>query len=214
MRKSTTIQKDIAENEEVLKMDGLLDDERKFAEDELKDLKKELEKALESEGGKKTAPKKTTAKKKTTKKKASPKKAVAKKPKEKRYVEVKGKKVYEDDDNFCDALIEQWRKRKEKAKKLGGARKTKPVTQRVASNIASAVTKGIKTIGKDEIKKNPKKAISRMERLEEAGKEFLEAYKDILGDTITQKEIKEEFEGLDKIIAKIKERYGKKTTKK
>lgn len=208
MRKSTTIQQDIKENEDVLKMEGLLEDERKFAEDELKDLKKELEKALDFEGGK-SAPKKTTAKKTTSKKKTTKKKVVAKKPKEKRYVTVGDKKVFEDDDNFCDALIQQWRKRKSKAKKLGGARKTKPVTQRVASNIASAVTKGIKTIGKAEIKKNPKKAISQMERLETAGKEFLEAYKDILGDTITKSEIKEEFDGLDTLISKIKAKYGK-----
>ena len=78
MRKSTTIQQDIKENEDVLKMEGLLEDERKFAEDELKDLKKELEKALDFEGGK-SAPKKTTAKKKTATAKKVPKKTTAKK---------------------------------------------------------------------------------------------------------------------------------------
>jgi len=158
---------------------------------------------------KKPIPKKPTPKKSTTKKVAkkepTTKKAVARKPKEKAYIIFEGEKIYENDKNYCDKLVEAWEKRKEKAKSQAQNRKTKPVTQRVASNIASAVTKGIQTISSDEMKSNPKKAIGKMERLEKAGKEFLDAYEDIVGDTVTKAEIKEEFDGIDKIIKKAKE---------
>jgi len=201
MRKSTVIKQDIKDFKEALGIQGLPSDEEKMIKSELKSFEKELEDALAFE--KKTAPKKTSTRV------VVKKKTVAKPSKDKRFVMMGKTKVFEGDDNFCEALIEGWKQRKESAKKLSGSRKTKPVTQRVASNIASAVTKGIKTIDINEIKKNPKKAISKMERLEKAGKEFLEAYKDILGDTITQKEIKEEFDGLDTLIAKIKIKYVK-----
>ena len=170
--------------------------------EELKGFEKELSEALESE--KKPTPKKTTPKK-VAKKEPTTKKAVVRKPKEKAYIIFEGEKIYENDKNYCDKLVEAWEKRKEKAKSQAQNRKTKPVTQRVASNIASAVTKGIQTISSDEMKSNPKKAIGKMERLEKAGKEFLDAYEDIVGDTVTKAEIKEEFDGIDKIIKKAKE---------
>jgi hypothetical protein len=208
MRKSTAIKQDIKDFEEALGTEGLPKDEEKIIKEELTGFKEELAKALESEK-KPSTPKKSTPNK-ATEKKPTTKKAVAKKPKEKAYIVFEGEKIYEDDKNYCDKLVSAWEKRKTKAKTQAKKRKTKPVTQRVASNIASAVTKGIQTIGNDEIKSNPKKAIGKMERLEKAGKEFLEAYEDIVGDTVTKAEINEEFEGIDKIIEKAKEFSGKK----
>jgi|SRR3972149_1890938 len=148
--------------------------------------------------------------KKEKKTKTTKKHTVAKAPKEKSFIIFEGKKIFEDDADYCSKLVVAWRERKEAIKKAAGKRKTKPVTQRVAANIASAVSKGIESISNTEIKKNPKSAISKMERLEKAGKEFLAAYKDILGKTITQKEIAEEFEGLDRTIKEISKKFLKK----
>lgn len=224
MRKSSEIQKELNESKELAKAEGLMADEKDFIEEEIADLEKELASALEAE---KTAPKKEPVKKAAPKKKESTKKPKAKKtvttektvvktskapkaPKEKAFIIFEGKKIFEDDAEYCSKLVQAWRQRKEAQKKAAGKRKTKPVTQRVAANIASAVSKGIETISAKEIKNDPKKAIAKMERLEKAGKEFLDAFKDILGEKITQKEIKEEFEGLDRTINEISKKYLKK----
>lgn len=278
MRKPTTIKAEIAENKELLKAKGILQDEKAFIEDEIKDLENELEEALKAETTpkkpitpKKAAPKKRTAAKKkpvakkttivfnvgdvfdtqgnsnmkgkvtltkiagnslfftdadgTTyqgfsrsqakilieegrwKKVSSAKKSAT--PKEKKFVMVDDKKVFEDDPKFCEIIIDRWQKRKEAIKKADGKRKTKSVIQRAAADVADAVSKGIRNFKVDEIKKDPKAAINKMEKLEKAGKEFLGAYKDILGEKISQKEIKEEFEGLDKAIKQISDKYLK-----
>lgn len=222
MRKPTTIKAEIAENKELLKAAGLLADERAFIEDEIADLEKELEEALKSEATpkkptatKKAAPKKktTTKKKSAAKKKTTTKKTTPAKPKEKKFVMVGDEKVFEDDPKFCEIIIDKWKARKEAIKKAAGTRKTKSVIQRAAADVADAVSKGIRNFKVDEIKKDPKKAIAKMEKLEKAGKEFIDAYKDIIGEKITQKEIKEEFEGLDKAIKQISEKYLKEKQK-
>jgi len=216
MRKSTTILKELEENKELLKAKGLLEDEKEFILDEIKDLEAELKKALEAEKTtKKTAaPKKrATVKKKTaTRKKATTPKAPAK-PKEKKFVMVDDKKVFEDDPKFCEIIIDQWKARKEAIKKAAGKRKTKSVIQRAAADVADAVSKGIRNIKVEDIKKDPKSAIKKMERLEKAGREFLSSYKDILGEKITQKEIEEEFGGLEKAIKQIEAKYLNPKTK-
>jgi len=210
MRKSTTILKELEENKELIKAKGLLEDEKEFILDEIKDLEAELKKALEAEKTtKKTAaPKKrATVKKKTaTRKKATTPKAPAK-PKEKKFVMVDDKKVFEDDPKFCEIIIDQWKARKEAIKKAAGKRKTKSVIQRAAADVSDAVSKGIRNIKVEDIKKDPKAAIKKMERLEKAGREFLSSYKDILGEKITQKEIEEEFGGLEKAIKQIEAKY-------
>lgn len=222
MRKPTTIKAEIAENKELLKAAGLLADEKAFIEDEIAGLEKELEEALKAEATPKkpTATKKATPKKKTTtkkksaaKKKTTTKKTTPAKPKEKKFVMVGDEKVFEDDPKFCEIIIDKWKARKEAIKKAAGTRKTKSVIQRAAADVADAVSKGIRNFKVDEIKKDPKKAIAKMEKLEKAGKEFIDAYKDIIGEKITQKEIKEEFEGLDKAIKQISDKYLKEKQK-
>ncbi|MDD3875415.1 MAG: hypothetical protein PHT69_02225 [Bacteroidales bacterium] len=217
MRKPTTIKAEIAENREMANARGIDADVKAMLEQEIADLEKELENALKAEtkkpaATKKAAPKKkTAAKKKTTGKKKTATKAS--KPKEKKFVMVGDEKVFEDDPKFCEIIIDKWKARKEAIKKAAGKRKTKSVIQRAAADVADAVSKGIRNFKVDEIKKDPKKAIAKMEKLEKAGKEFIDAYKDIIGEKITQKEIKEEFEGLDKAIKQISDKYLKEKQK-
>lgn len=203
MRKSNIIKKELEESIEQSKAAGLAADEKEFIAAEVKELEQELEKALEAEKKPEKTPKEPKAPKE--------KKPVVKK--EKMKIVYKGKEVNEDDPEFCSKIVDAWRERKEASKKAEGKRKTKPVIQRVAANIASAVAKGISSIEVEDIKKDPKAAIKQMEELEAAGKDFLAKYKAILGDKITQKEIAEEFSGLDKAIAKISEKYLEKTKK-
>lgn len=218
MRKSSDILKELNENKELAKATGLMQDEKDFIEGEIADLEAEYKKALEAEEDKPTPTKEPKAKKKVTvktektavvKTEKKPRVTKTKAPKEKKFIVFEGKKIFEDDVNFCSSMVKAWRQRKEEQKKAAGKRKTKPVTQRVAANVASAVSKGIETVSAKEIKENPKQAIAKMERLEKAGKEFLDAFKDILGEKITQKEIKEEFEGLDRTIKEISKKYLK-----
>lgn|SRR3990167_3261964 len=198
MRKSTIIKAELDESFEQSNAKGLAADEKAFIDAEIKELRQELSEALEAES-------KTKAKPEKEPKAPKEKKPVVKKTK--MTIVYKGKEVTEDDPEFCTKITDAWRERKEASKKSAGKRKTKPVIQRVAANIASAVVKGITSIEIDDIKKDPKAAIKKMEKLEAAGKDFLDAYKDILGDKITQKEIAEEFSGLDAAIKKISEKY-------
>lgn len=222
MRKPTTIKAEIAENYKLFETKGILADEKAFIASEIADLENELKEALKAEATpkkptatKKAAPKKktTTKKKSAAKKKTTTKKTTPTKPKEKKFVMVGDEKVFEDDPKFCEIIIDKWKARKEAIKKAAGTRKTKSVIQRAAADVADAVSKGIRNIKVEDIKKDPKAAIKKMERLEKAGKEFIESYKDILGEKITQKEIKEEFEGLDKAIKQIADKYLKEKQK-
>lgn len=222
MRKPTTIKAEIAENYKLFETKGILADEKAFIASEIADLENELKEALKAEATpkkpaatKKAAPKKkkTTKKKSAVKKKTTTKKTTPAKPKEKKFVMVGDEKVFEDDPKFCEIIIDKWKARKEAIKKAAGTRKTKSVIQRAAADVADAVSKGIRNFKVDEIKKDPKKAIAKMEKLEKAGKEFIDAYKDIIGEKITQKEIKEEFEGLDKAIKQISDKYLKEKQK-
>lgn len=207
MRTIKAIQKELNENKELAKASGLLQDEKDFILGEIKDLEKELEEAEKAVGSSKSSVKKEKTQRKSAKSASKPK--TPKPPKEKKFVMVGDKKITEDDPKFCEVIIDQWKARREAIKKAAGKRKTKSVIQRAASDVADAVSKGVRNFKIDEIKKDPKKAIAKMERLEKAGKEFIESYKDILGEKITQAEIKQEFEGLDKVIKQISDKYLK-----
>lgn len=153
----------------------------------------------EGKGARKTV-KKAPIKKTPPKKKSPLKKA-------KSFIIFEGKKIFEDDANYCEKLVQAWKSRKAKAKKAAGKRKTKPVTQKVAADVAQAIGKGIGSMGAQDIKKNPEAAITKIERLEKKGTEFLEAFKDVLGEKITKKEIAEEFDGIKEMIDNIKKKY-------
>ena len=213
MRNSSVIRKELEEAKNDATSELLDADEKAFIQDKKKELEDELEKALGMEGSQKKAPEKKEAKAPVKKPLKTPAKEAAKTPaktKEKAFIMFEGKKIFEDDANYCENLVKAWEARKAARKKAEGKRKTKPVTQRVASNVASAITTGIKSISNEEIKENPNKIVSDIEKLEKAAKDFLEAFKTVLGEKITQKEIKEEFEGIDKMISEIKKKYGSK----
>jgi len=204
MRAIKTIQKELKEHEDLLEF-AVEQDEKDFLKDAIKGLKDELKKAEE------------VAEKKPTEKKVPAKKPAAKtapKKKDKNFIEVDGKKYFDDDPLFCAKLIEQWEKRKKDHKKAAGKRKTRSIMVQVASSAASTVVKGIKSISHDELEKNAAKEIKKMKRLEAAAKEYVAAYKDIVGEKLTQAEVKEEFEGVSGLINKIETKYVKGTKKK
>lgn len=190
MRKSSVIKKELEEARELAKASGLQEDEAKFIKDKVKKLEKELEEAEAAE-----------EKKPTPKKKAAPKK------KEKKTFTIDGQTFDENDPNLCKKLVDQWEKRKKDRKKAGGKRKTKSVIQGIAGNVATTVSKAVKSFSADEIKKNPKLAFRKMERVERLGKKYLDAVKDILGDKLSKKQIDEEFAGLNKVMETIHSKY-------
>lgn len=199
LRPIKTIQKELKEHEDLLEF-AVEQDEKDFLKDAIKGLKDELKKA--EEAAKKPATKKAPAKKPAAKKTT--------RKKEKSFIEVDGEKIFDDDPLFCSKLIEQWEKRREAHKKAAGKRKTRSIMVQVASSAASTVVKGIKSISHEELEKNAEKEIKKMKRLESAAKEYVAAYKDIVGEKLTQKEVKEEFEGVSGLIGDIEKKYVKK----
>lgn len=199
MRKIKVIEAELKEYEGLLAA-AVEADEKKFMEDLIADLKDELAKAKDDE---KTPPAKKSIPKETKVKK------IVKKPKEEHFIEVNGKKISQSDDNFCDALTEQWEQRLKQRAKAGGKKKTRSIMQQVASTVASTVIKGIKTIETEDLEKNPKAEMKKVKRLEAASVEYMSAFKDIVGEKLTQKEIAEEFDGVHKVITQIEKKYIK-----
>lgn len=216
MRKSNVIKKELEKFKNLLN-DSKEQDEIDFMEGKIKLTEAELEKALEAES--KTPAKKATTKKTSTKKstkKKQEKKPKTKKPavvKEQKSVEYKGKVYLQSDPEFCDILTKKWEERKAKQKKSSGKRKTRSVMQQIASNVASTVVKGIKSIDKEDLEKSPKSELNKIERFEKAAKEFVDSCEAFVGDELSKKEVKEEFEGVDKIINSIRDKYIKKMAK-
>jgi hypothetical protein len=132
--------------------------------------------------------------------------------KEKKFVEIDGKKYYEDTKEFCDALNIAWDKRKQAIKKANKAYKTKTISERIGGGIASIVVKSIDHVAdikEAQIAKNPDLYITKFEKLEDSANTFAKAIKDLLGSEYDSSEVKSELEEIEKAIDKIKSKVKK-----
>lgn len=107
---------------------------------------------------------------------------------------------YKNDAEFCHQLIKAFKKRKEKSKKGGKRRKTKPVFGAITTSVKSAVSKALHNVSEKSIEKNPKAFLANAQKLEKSAIKFLEDFKNILGADYKKSEISAEFGELEKSI--------------
>lgn len=164
--------------------------------------------------------KKPAEKKATKTSKAKPKKVKEKnatQPKEVRIVgktvEFKGKEYPSGSKELCDAILESFKERREKAKKQAKKAKTKSVFEKAADKVESTIVSAVKETfaeNKEKIVKQPDQYFAKIQKVQAAGQEFLESFKDLVGSEFDRKEItdftktiKDAVEGLKKEIEKI-----------
>ena len=145
--------------------------------------------------------------KKATKSAKAPKKAKA--PKEKKPVATyKGKKLTDLDEAACEDLLASIKERRAAAKKSNKKSASKPVIEKIAGNIATAVKQAVETVTATEIKKNPKKENVKMKQFAMFIKEaFEKAAKKFLGSDYKQGAVNNEFKPIFDLINEITKKY-------
>ncbi len=192
MSKEAEIKAEIAEYKELLKDKTIPADEREFAENEIKDLEKQLEKSSTKAPAKEKKPKKTKAKKKQ-----SP--VVTYKH--------KGKSIKELSKLECDELIKEVQARRDAAAKSSNKSKSKPVIEKVAGNVAKAVKQAVENVPVKDIDKTE---INKFKRIEKAAEAFVTEMKSILGADFDKESVKDEFAEITKLIEALRKKYTKK----
>jgi len=140
-------------------------------------------------------------------------KPTAKPAKAEKTVTFNGKTYTEKDKEFCEVLLKKWHGRKASMKKATKKFKTKSISHKIGSDVASAVTKTIDHVVKThekQIEKNPQVFITKFERLDSAASKFVVALKAVLGDDYKSSQIKTEMDDIEKAIDKLKSRFKKK----
>jgi hypothetical protein len=126
-----------------------------------------------------------------------------KKEKTKTSYKASGKDVDEMD---CEELEKLFKARKAKAKKSEKKSKTRPVIEKIVSNVATATKQAIDSVSVEDIKKDPKKFIEKCMKAEKSGEEFINDLKSLLGEEYDKSEVSE---GMEKILIHIKELKAK-----
>ncbi len=119
----------------------------------------------------------------------------------------KGKRAKELTDEECDELRRAVRERRDKAAKSEKKSKSKPIIEKVAANVATAVKQAVKNVSAEDIKANPKKEINKFERIEKAAKAFLAEMRSILGEDYDKDSIDDEFKDIKDLIKELKKKY-------
>ncbi len=136
-------------------------------------------------------------------KKAAPVKKkvpVVKKPSVKKVFIVDGKEINENDVNFCEKVLSAWKKRRKLAKTAASTYRTKSVMRIITEKVADTIEKAVNNVSAEEIKKNPKAFLSKVDKLEKSAVEFLNNFKEVLGVDFDKSEIKKEFDEFEKMI--------------
>ena len=202
-QKEIEIETEISEYKELLKDSSVPQDEKDFAKEEIKDLEAQLAKLGKKEP-KKTADKKSPkAPKKAKKVKAA---KVAKPKKEKLVNTYKGKKYTDLDEKDREELIADIKARREKALTSSAKSKSKPVVDKVAANVATAVKQVIDNVPAADI---DKAKIEKFKKLEVAAKNFMAEMKSILGEDYDKESVQDEFKQITDLIEALRKKYTK-----
>lgn len=122
-------------------------------------------------------------------------------------VEVDGVEYKKGSKELCEKLESRLLENRSKAKKAAKKVHPKTQSQKIGSAIADAAEKAVKAIPVATIKKDPKAAAVKFNRIEKAGNEFINAIYDILRTTMNKSEAKKEFEKFDKVIKHIMSKF-------
>jgi len=121
----------------------------------------------------------------------------------------KGKNLNELTDMECEELRKSIKERRQKAAKSEKKSKSKPVIEKIASNVAMAVKQAVQNVSAKDIKDDPKKEIKRFELIEKAAKSFLSEMRGILGEDYDKESINDEFSDIHNLIKELKKKYNK-----
>lgn len=200
------LKEDIADYKAVLASASAQQDEKDFAKEMLAEAEAELEKLeAEEEGEKEEKPKAKPEKEAKPAKERKPREKKAKAPRPEKKEAPKKKK----DEPSCDDLLKAWQERRTAAKKAAKKAKTRSVMAMIADKVEDAVAKAIKTVPVSDIKKDPKRAINRFEKLETSMQEFLQDFRTVLGDEYKAAEVTSAVKHIEDLIKKLKARYDK-----
>ena len=174
-------------------------------------LEKQLKEAEEAQA--KPAPAAPAAKvekpAKEEKKAPAPKAKKEKKAKVEKKIKVGDKTITPSDPDFCKEAEKKWHERRAKAKLNHRKHKTTPVFEIIASDVAHSVMKAVKSVSVSEIKKDPTEFKKEAEKLETAAKDFLHAFKEMLGSSYKGSEIEKEFKELEKVVGALISKHKK-----
>lgn len=120
----------------------------------------------------------------------------------------KGKTLKELTKEDCDELRKDVKERRQKAAKAEKKSKSKPVIEKIAGNVATAVKQAVKNVSAADIKDNPKVEINKMEAIEKLAKKFLADLRGILGDDYDKESIDGEFKEVHDMIKDLKKKYS------
>jgi len=180
-----SIEAEIKEYEDLIAAAGVPQDEKDFAAEEIKTLKKELEKFSETPAKEKPQkPAKNRDRSKEIKKRVNSKL-------EQIEIEIEGKKVKLTEAN-CFDVMKKLGDRIEAAKKSQGKYKTKPVTHKVGDNLKQAASQAVEAVTENRIENNSKDVIKGAEMIEAAYEKLFEGFEKMTGKKIpaeTKKEI-------------------------
>lgn len=121
----------------------------------------------------------------------------------------KGKKIKGLNEEDCKELLKDVRERRRKQKSSEKRSKSKPVIEKVAKHVATAVKQAVDNVSAEDIKDDPKGEISKMEKVANLAKKFLQDLRAILGEDYDKEAINEEMKEVHDMIAGIKKKYGK-----
>ena len=117
-------------------------------------------------------------------------------------------------------MIAAFNERREKAKKQAKKSKTKSVFEKAADKVESTIVSAVKETfqdNKDKIMKQPDQYFAKVKKVQAAGEDFLESFKELVGSEFDRKEINsftktitDAVNGLKKEIEKVlKEKESK-----
>jgi len=194
------------------------DESKKPVEKPKAEPKKPVEKP-KAEPRKPVAKTKSEPRKPVAKPKTEPRKPVAKtrgvKMLSSRKVSVDGNEMNMDSQEFCDYLLSEFKKRRQKAeetKTKSKKTKTKSVMAKVTDSIEKGVTQAIKESVKNQkvtIEKDPKAFFSKVKKLETATKSFLQELKTVLGKDFDAKEVTSTVKGIQDMVNELKKKIEK-----
>lgn len=130
-----------------------------------------------------------------------------KKPKKEKLVSTyKGKKFTDLDEKDCEELLADIKARRAKALDSSAKSKSKPVIDKVAANVATAVKQAIDNVPAADI---DKAKIEKFKKLEVAAKNFMAEMKSILGEDYDKESVQDEFKQITDLIEALRKKYTK-----
>lgn len=118
----------------------------------------------------------------------------------------KGKSIKELSELECTELLAEIKARREKATKSSEKSKSKPVVEKVAANVATAVKQVIENVPAKDIDKTE---IAKFKRIEKAAEAFVKEMKSILGSDWDKEAVQDEFAQITKLIEQLRKKYAK-----